>query len=49
MSSLGGKRGDLPISERLAEEVLSLPLYPELPLDTLARIVASVKSFSSKP
>lgn len=28
---LGHKPGDFPISERLASEVLSLPLYPELP------------------
>src|SRR5918911_885988 len=27
---LGYARGDFPITERLAEEVLSLPMYPEL-------------------
>lgn len=27
---LGGRRGDLPVSERLCDEVLSLPVYPEL-------------------
>jgi dTDP-4-amino-4,6-dideoxygalactose transaminase len=30
---LGVARGSLPVTERLADEVLSLPLYPELPLD----------------
>jgi dTDP-4-amino-4,6-dideoxygalactose transaminase len=29
-ADLGHARGDFPISERLAGEVLSLPLYPEL-------------------
>ncbi len=28
--SLGGKAGDLPVAEQAAQEVLSLPLYPEM-------------------
>lgn len=39
-SSLGGKPGDLPVAERAAREVLSLPLYPEL-ADAQARAVAA--------
>jgi len=35
---LGGKPGDLPIVERAASEVLSLPLYPEL-TDAQVRVV----------
>ena len=27
---LGGKRGDLPVVEQASDEILSLPLYPEL-------------------
>ena len=37
-ASLGYKRGDLPVAERLAENELSLPIYPEL-TDELAREV----------
>jgi dTDP-4-amino-4,6-dideoxygalactose transaminase len=32
---LGYISGDLPISERVAEQVLSLPLYPEMDPDSL--------------
>ena len=44
---VGVARGSLPVTERLADEVLSLPLYPELPpeqidavADALNRIIA---------
>jgi dTDP-4-amino-4,6-dideoxygalactose transaminase len=43
MAAMGGRPGDLPVSERLSEEVISLPLYPELPLDTVERIAAEVR------
>jgi dTDP-4-amino-4,6-dideoxygalactose transaminase len=35
---LGYGRGDFPVSERLADEVLSLPMYPELPHDAPSRV-----------
>jgi dTDP-4-amino-4,6-dideoxygalactose transaminase len=38
----------LPVSERLAEEVLSLPLYPELPLAAVRRIAEATRAFYSK-
>jgi dTDP-4-amino-4,6-dideoxygalactose transaminase len=41
----GLEHGELPVSEQLAREVLSLPLYPELPLETVARIAAEVRVF----
>jgi dTDP-4-amino-4,6-dideoxygalactose transaminase len=45
MASAGGRPGDLPVSERLSDEVLSLPLYPELPLPMLQRIADEVMTF----
>jgi dTDP-4-amino-4,6-dideoxygalactose transaminase len=45
LQSLGGRAGDLPVSERLSREVLSLPLYPELPLEAVERVAGEVRSF----
>ena len=45
MAEAGGRPGDLPVSERLSQEVLSLPLYPELPLETVAGIAAEVRAY----
>ena len=45
MSTAGGRPGDLPITERLCNEVLSLPLYPELPLETVERIAGEVRAY----
>ncbi|HEX7884841.1 MAG TPA: DegT/DnrJ/EryC1/StrS family aminotransferase, partial [Phenylobacterium sp.] len=39
---LGYKRGDFPVAEALADEVLSLPLWPGLPLDDVDRVAAIV-------
>jgi dTDP-4-amino-4,6-dideoxygalactose transaminase len=45
LQSLGGRAGDLPVSERLSREVLSLPLYPELPLEAVEHVADEVRSF----
>jgi len=42
----GGRPGDLPVSERLSNEVISIPLYPELPFDEVARIADAIAAFS---
>ncbi len=42
---LGYKAGDLPHTEQLCEEMLSLPMYPELTDETLGRISGSVRQF----
>jgi dTDP-4-amino-4,6-dideoxygalactose transaminase len=40
-----GSEGDLPVTEELCREALSLPLYPELPLAAVDRIANAVKTF----
>ncbi len=44
LAAVGGKPGDLPVSEQLCREVLSLPLYPELPESSLERVVEAIRS-----
>jgi dTDP-4-amino-4,6-dideoxygalactose transaminase len=44
-SSLGHKAGDFPHSERAAQEVLSLPMYPELRKEQIARVVENISAF----
>jgi len=42
---LGCQPADLPVAHRLAGEVLSLPIYPELPLEQLELVGAAVGEF----
>jgi dTDP-4-amino-4,6-dideoxygalactose transaminase len=35
---LGYTRGDFPVAERLADEIVSLPMYPELPDEAILRV-----------
>jgi len=42
---LGVPRGALPATERAAEEILSLPLYPELPDEMIAEVAEAVNRF----
>jgi dTDP-4-amino-4,6-dideoxygalactose transaminase len=41
-ASLGHKPGDFPHAERAAQEVLSLPMYPELRKDQVSRVVEAI-------
>jgi len=44
-AALGHKAGDFPHSERAAQEVLSLPMYPELRKEHIARVVETIADF----
>lgn len=39
----GYQRGSLPVTERVAERIVSLPMYPELTHEQLMHVVATVK------
>lgn len=45
---LGYKRGDLPMSERAAQESLALPMFPELREDEQQRVVAAIAEFYNR-
>jgi dTDP-4-amino-4,6-dideoxygalactose transaminase len=45
-ANLPSKSWSLPVSERAAKEVLALPVYPELPPESLELVVSTVKEFT---
>lgn len=47
-SFLKYRRGDLPNSEKASEEVLALPIYPELTEDQQTQVVSRIKAFYKK-
>ena len=46
LKSLGYQRGDLPITEQLAGQILSLPIFPEMTAGEVDRVAMAVRSFS---
>jgi dTDP-4-amino-4,6-dideoxygalactose transaminase len=44
-SGLGYKAGDFPESERAAEEVVSLPMFPELRSEQIRRVAETIREF----
>jgi dTDP-4-amino-4,6-dideoxygalactose transaminase len=46
--SLNYGPGDFPVSERLATEIISLPMFPHLTMDQQSRVVEELSAFSSK-
>ncbi len=42
-ASLGGKRGDRPVVEKAADEIVSLPVYPELTDDQVDTVISAVR------
>ena len=45
--SLGGRPGDLPVTETLTREVVSLPIFPELSEDQVTEVGEAVRDFFS--
>jgi dTDP-4-amino-4,6-dideoxygalactose transaminase len=45
-ADLGYRSGDFPVSEQLAREVLSLPLYPELTDDQVRQVAAALRAMT---
>jgi dTDP-4-amino-4,6-dideoxygalactose transaminase len=46
-AELGMSEGSLPVAERLAEEILTLPLFPTMSDQDVSRIVEAVRAFDS--
>jgi dTDP-4-amino-4,6-dideoxygalactose transaminase len=44
-TGLGYKKGDFPVAERAAAEVLSLPMYPQLRSDQQSKVVSELEKF----
>jgi dTDP-4-amino-4,6-dideoxygalactose transaminase len=42
---LGYKKGDFPVTEELAEQCLSLPIYPEITNEQIEYISEKIKLF----
>jgi dTDP-4-amino-4,6-dideoxygalactose transaminase len=40
------RREELPVTEQLAQEVVTLPLHSHMPLEKAQRVVAAVQSFA---
>ena len=45
--SLGYKAGDFPVTERIAEEIVSLPMFPQLTKEQAARVVDEIYKFEA--
>jgi dTDP-4-amino-4,6-dideoxygalactose transaminase len=45
--NFGYKQGDFPVTERVAPEIFSLPMYPELRAEQQRRVAEAVRQFAS--
>lgn len=45
---LGYKKGDFPVAEKLCEQVLALPIFPEITEDEVSYVCESIKEFYKK-
>jgi dTDP-4-amino-4,6-dideoxygalactose transaminase len=44
---LGYKAGDFPAADKIASEIISLPMYPSLSAQDVSRVVTTVKAFTA--
>ena len=49
LKHFGYKKGDFPEAEKISQEVLSLPIYPELKKSEQQKIIKEIKNFFSNP
>jgi UDP-2-acetamido-2-deoxy-ribo-hexuluronate aminotransferase len=45
LAYLGYKKGDFPVTERVMQEIISLPMYAELQEEQIKYVVEKVKDF----
>lgn len=45
-ADLGHKKGDFPVAEQLAQEILSLPMYPELEPEQIELVATAIRGLS---
>lgn len=45
MQKFGTKNGSLPITEKIAERILTLPIFPNMTLEEKEYLVASVSEY----
>ena len=45
---LGYKKGDFPVTENIADHLLSLPMFPELTRDQIEYVVESIKEYTNQ-
>jgi len=45
MKNFGWKKGDLPVTERIVDQILSLPLYPEITDEAIQTVAGCIKEF----
>jgi dTDP-4-amino-4,6-dideoxygalactose transaminase len=43
---MGYKKGDFPVTERIAPEIVSLPMFPQLTAEQQARVVEQVLDYA---
>jgi dTDP-4-amino-4,6-dideoxygalactose transaminase len=47
-AALNYSQGDFPVAERLAEEIISLPMFPHLTVQQQAKVAEEILAFTSK-